>query len=298
MGNMDRREFLKTAAVGGGAFGWAPNGAAHAAKQKTDPVALVPLGKEIKACRISCGTGMAGHMRQTNQTRLGKEKFEALLNYAYDRGVRHYDLADLYGTHEYVGRALKGKPREEIQLVTKIWTREGGIPEKERPSATIVVERFLKELQTDYLDLVQLHCMEAANWNEIERPQMDALEELKHRGLVRAHGCSVHSLDAMKTAAKEPWVDVLHARVNPFGHRTDAPMEEVIPVLRELKAAGKGIIGMKLIGEGSFDEEKRKESLKFAMDLGVVDCMTVGFEAPEQVDDFIARVRGELVARA
>lgn len=298
MGTMHRREFLKTAAVASAAVALAPALPIHAAEPDVNPVKIVPLGKEIEACRISCGTGMAGGMRETNQTRLGREKFEYLLNHAYDQGVRHFDMADLYGTHEYVGRAMKGKPRDELQFITKIWTREGGIPEPERLPANVIVERFLKELQTDYLDLVQIHCMIDADWNIKERKQMDLLEELKQKGLIRAHGVSVHSLEAMKTAVTEAWVDVVHARVNPFGHRTDAPMEEVAPVLKELNAAGKGIIGMKLIGEGSFDEEKRRETLKYVMDLGVVDCMTVGFEQPEQVDDFVERVRGELKARA
>ena len=267
-------------------------------EEKVDPVAMVPLGKELKACRISCGTGMAGGGRQTNQTRLGKEKFEALLNHAYDLGVRHFDMGDMYGTHPYVGRVLKGKPRDDITLVTKIWTRGGGIPEPERPLADVLVKRFLKELQADYIDVLQIHCMDAADWNKTERPQMDAMAKLKQQGLIRAHGVSIHSLQAMEAAVKEPWVDVIHARVNPFGLRTDGPMEKVVPLLKKAHAAGKGIIGMKLVGEGKLDPQQRKEALKFAMDLGCIDAMTVGFEKPRHVDEFVANVRERLLIQA
>jgi len=297
-----RREFLGTAAAStAGALMTANLAVAapeKAAPADRDPLALVPLGKALKACRISCGTGMRGGGRQTNQTRLGKEKFEALLRYAYDQGIRQFDMADMYGTHPYVGRVLKGKPREEIQLVSKIWTRPGGIPEKERPLADVLVKRFLKELQTDYIDVLQIHCMTSPDWTKEQRAQMDAMAKLKEQGLIRAHGVSIHSLPALEAAAAEPWVDVIHARVNPYGHRTDAPMEQVVPVLKKAHAAGKGIIGMKLIGEGQFNLEQRKKTLKFVMDLGCIDSMTVGFEQPGQIDEFLGNVRERLAAQA
>ena len=293
---MRRREFLGIA-LAGAAGAVATGRLETAAPADVNPTATVPLGKTLKACRISCGTGMRGGGRQTNQTRLGKEKFEALLNYAYDHGIRQFDMADMYGTHEYVGRVLKSKPREDVQLVTKMWTRPGGIPEKERLPADVLVKRFLKELQTDYIDVLQIHCMSQPDWNIRERRQMDAMEQLKAEGLIRAHGVSIHSIPALKTAAEEPWVDVIHARVNPFGMRTDGPMEEVVPILNKIHAAGKGIIGMKLIGEGTFDAEQRKETLKFVMDLDCVDCMIVGFEKPEEIDVFLSSVRERLAAR-
>ncbi len=294
---MQRREFLGTA-VAGTAGALMAGSLAKAAPAATDPFAIVPLGKTLKACRISCGTGMRGGGRQTNQTRMGKEKFEALLNYAYDQGIRQFDLADMYGTHPYVGRVLKNKPRDEVQLVTKIWVRRGGLPEKERPLADVLVKRFLKELQTDYIDVVQIHCMDKPDWTTERREQMDALEKLKEEGLIRAHGVSIHSVAAMKAAVEDPWVDVIHARVNPFGKSVDGSMDEIVPLLKKGHAAGKGIIGMKLIGEGTFDPQRRKESLEFVMGLGCVDSMTVGFEKAEQIDEFKANVKERLAAQA
>jgi len=291
-----RREFLSTAVVGtagslltGEMVLAAPPKPAPA---DLDPTAVVPLGKHLKACRISCGTGMAGGGRQTNQTRLGKEKFEALLRYAYDQGIRQFDMADMYGTHPYVGRVLKGKPRDQVQLVSKIWTHRGGLPERERPLADVLVKRFLKELQTDYIDVLQIHCMMRGDWPQQQRRQMDAMAKLKEKGLIRAHGVSIHTLPALEAAAKEPWVDVVHVGVNPFGHRTAGPTDQVVPLLKKIRAAGKGIIGMK------FDPRQRKKTLRFVMDLGCVDALTVGFEKPEHIDEFRANVRQRLVGQA
>jgi aryl-alcohol dehydrogenase-like predicted oxidoreductase len=203
-----------------------------------------------------------------------------------------FDNADSYGTHGLVAEALKGMERDEIVLTSKMWTREGGIPEPERPDANIVVDRFRKELNTDYIDLVQLHCMVDASWTDEERRQMDILEDLKSKGIIRAHGISVHSLDAMKSGVQEPWVDVLHARINPYGIAMDKPdPEEVVEVIHQMHAKGKGVIGMKLVGNGELrnESEKMDHALRFVLGLGSVDMMIIGFETIEQIDNYLDR---------
>ena len=125
------------------------------------------------------GHGREGGKRESNQTRLGKEKFTALINEAYDRGVHVFDLADLYGTHPYVIPALKTIPRDKYMIISKIWLKPGGIPEAERPDADVVIPRFLKEIGTDYIDLVLLHCVTDPNWNKDLRKQMDILANVQ-----------------------------------------------------------------------------------------------------------------------
>jgi aryl-alcohol dehydrogenase-like predicted oxidoreductase len=264
-------------------------------KSKTfDPYELVPLGKtKIKVSRVGFGTGMRGGNRQSNQTRLGKEKFEALLQASYERGVRLFDMADLYGTHPYLAGALAKMRRKDYVLSTKIWWRRGGIPDKERPDSDVVVQRFLKELNTDYIDIILLHCVDTAKWPEELSKQMEILDGLKKKGIIRAHGVSCHSFEALEAAANEPWVDSIHVRINAYGEKMDAPVEKVAPVLKKMHDAGKGVIGMKLIGEGSFrnSDEKRDGSIRYVLGLGCVNAMVVGFEKVEEIDDFAARVR-------
>ena len=294
--DMKRREFLakSIAGVGGLLLG---SGCIDTARQKSgtfDPYERVPLGKtKIKVSRVGFGTGMRGGNRQSNQTRLGKETFEALLKMAYERGVRLFDVADLYGTHPYLASAMSKMPREDYVINTKIWWRRGGIPEKERPDADIVVKRFLKELKTDFIDSVLLHCVASEKWPQELRRQMDVLDELKHKGIIRAHGVSCHSLPALQAAADEPWVNSVNVRINAYGEKMDGPVEKVEPVVRKLHKAGKGVVGMKLIGEGAFrnSDEKRDNSVRYVLGLGCVDAMVVGFEKIQEVDDFAARVR-------
>ena len=294
---LTRRQFLiKTVAAGAGsvllgktAFGFSSSTTGVAA----DPFRIVTLGKSgLKSTLLGMGTGFNGGNRSSNITRAGVA--ESIIRQAYEKGLRFFDCADSYGTHRFTAAALKGVPRDSYTLSSKIWVSPGGIPEPERPDADVVVDRFRKELNTDYLDLVQLHCMTDAKWTDKQKKQMDILETLKVRKIIRAHGVSVHSLEAMEAAAEDPWIDVIHIRINPFGEVMDNNnASAVVPVITKLHNAGKGVIGMKLIGNGNFknDSEKIDASLKYVLGLGTVDMIIVGFELPEQIDNYIERVR-------
>jgi aryl-alcohol dehydrogenase-like predicted oxidoreductase len=292
---MKRREFLKTATLGVGALALGRTGAAErVASGSFDAFEVVELGHTgLKFPRLMMGTGIRGGMRQCNLTRMGTDKAYALLRAAYERGIRAFDLADLYGTHGFLLPALQGVKRSELCISSKIWFRAGGIPEQERPDADVVVERFLKEIGTDYLDLVQLHCVTEENWTASLQKQTEILESLKKRGLIRAHGVSCHSLPALAAAAQTPWTDSVHSRINPYGLLMDGTAEKVLPVAKQIKAAGKGLIAMKILGEGKFgkDEAKKIASLRYALTEARADWLLVGFDSADQIDDLAKCVR-------
>ncbi len=287
---INRRKFLQTSLAGLAGL-VAPKGYSADA----DPFAMVPLGKTgIKVSRIAMGTGVKSINRESNLTRQGKDAAIKLLRHAYDQGVRFFDCADTYGSHPYVAAALQGIPRERYVLSSKLWFRPGGIPEPERPDADIAVDRFRKELDTDYIDIVQLHCMYEPNWPQIFRRQMDILENLKAKKIIRAHGVSVHSLDALYAGIEEPWVDVMHVRLNPEGIKMDThDPAPVVTAIEKLHQAGKGVIAMKLVGEGKYRTEPDKidASLRLALSVKKVDVLLVGFDAPAQVEDMGQRVQ-------
>jgi len=256
--SIGRREFLESMTVGAGGFVLGCNG--HVAVRPKpavpatfDPYEMVRLGRtKIEVSRVGLGTGMKGWMRQSNQTRLGAKAFEKLVRGAFERGIRWFDLADLYGSHPFFARSMKPIDRDTYAIVSKIWWRPRGIPETDRLDADGIVKRFLGELKTDYIDAVLLHCVTSGAWPKELRKQMDLLAKLKAKGLIRAHGLSCHSIEALEAAAAEPWVDSVHARINPYGVKMDGPAEKVAPVLKQISAAGKGVVGMKIIGEGKF----------------------------------------------
>src|ERR1041384_2072625 len=121
---ISRRTFLKHSSAAAGALAMAPRLALAAEKpgSRFDPFETVALGKtSLNVSRLCMGTGMRGGMRQSNHTRMGRDKCEALMRAAYERGVRAFDLADLYGTHPFVMSALKKIPRQNFAIFTKIW---------------------------------------------------------------------------------------------------------------------------------------------------------------------------------
>lgn len=291
-----RREFVTTLAAGTGTvvLGRAANALPFEKKARMfDPLQTVTLGKTgIKTTLLGMGTGYSGYNRSSNITRAGVA--ESVIRAAWERGIRFFDCADSYGTHPFTQAALKSIPREKYILGTKMWVTDGGIPEKERPDSAIVVDRFRKELNTDYIDLVQLHCMTTGEWSDEQKRFMDGLENLKAKNIIRAHGLSVHSFDALKVASEHPWVDVIHVRINPFGEAMDQRDPSlVVPVIEKFHKSGKGVIGMKLIGGGKLKDDPQKidESLKFVLGLGTVDMIIVGFEKPEQIDNYFERIK-------
>jgi len=301
MKSMKRRDFLTHSIAGGaGLLLGSKLGLAEEtikAQPKTaakmfDPWEIVSLGNTgLKVSRVGFGTGMHGGRHASNQTRLGKENFERLLRQAYDHGCRLFDCADMYGSHPYIIPALKGIPRQNYTIVSKMMIWDPPEDEKEKPLVT--VDRFLKELNTDYIDLLLLHCMIPPDWNKTLRPYMDGLNGAKEMGKVRALGVSCHSLGALVTAAEDPWVESVHARINTEGVDMDGSPDEVVPVLRKIHDAGKGLVGMKLIGQGEFrdDRDLRAKSADFVLNLGCVNAVVVGFESIDEITDYEAIVR-------
>jgi aryl-alcohol dehydrogenase-like predicted oxidoreductase len=297
--NLTRRQFVLTVTAGAGTvlLGNTNNLFPYTALYKSaDPFQEITLGKTgIKTTLLGIGTGFNGFNRTSSITRAGVA--ESVIRAAYDKGIRFFDCADSYGTHPFTAKALKDIPREKYTLSSKIWVSQGGIPEPERPDANVVVDRFRKELNTDYIDIIQIHCMTSASWTDEQKKQMDILNNLKAKGIIKAHGVSVHSLPAMEAAAASSWVDVIHVRINPFGIAMDSKdPSQVVPVIEKIHKSGKGVIGMKLIGNGGFRDDSRKinQSLKYVLGLGTVDMIIVGFERPEQINNYTARMESTL----
>ena len=287
MRKLDRRSFLKHTA-GAVAATVALPGMASAAASGVTATTVRKLGKSGLSCSLlGIGTGTKGGGGTTDQTRMPREKLVELLEYAYSKGVTYFDLADFYGSHGHMKDALANSiPRDKVMILTKAWDRD---PAK----ISADIERFRKEIGTDYLDVVLMHCLRGGedNWPETLKASMDVLSEAKAKGIIRAHGVSCHTLPSLERVAEEDWSDVVLARINPFGVNMDGPVDKVVPVLQKIHEAGKGVLGMKILGEGKPEvTAKMPESIKFALDLGSVDAMTIGFMNARQLDEVMAHI--------
>jgi aryl-alcohol dehydrogenase-like predicted oxidoreductase len=239
----------------------------------------VELGRTgLTVSRLAIGTGTAGWNGGSNQTRkLGVSGLASLLRLAHDLGVTFWDTADAYGSHPHVREALRGVDRDSVVITTKTGAQSAVDAER-------AVERYLRELRTDHLDVVLLHCMMETDWPRRRAGAMEALVRLKQRGIVGAVGVSCHHFGAFEVAADHPWVDVVLARINPAGVAMDAPVDRVLPVLERIHANGKGLYGMKILGQGRLAGDL-PGMFRYALGLDCLDAIVVGFESERELRD-------------
>lgn len=282
---MNRRDFLTLTGSAVSAAWLASHSFATLAtsRQRFGAADTVVIGRTgIKTSRLAMGTGTVGSGHHSHQTALGIDGLSGLLLNGYDQGLRFFDAADSYGSHPHVAEALKHVPRDKVTVLTKTWARDAKTARED-------LDRFRRELGTDYIDICLMHCLTEANWTEQYKGVMDVFSEAKQKGTIRAHGCSCHSIEALRAAAKSPWVEVDLVRINPIGSHMDADPATVINVIKEMRAAGKGIIGMKILGQGDM-RNRQDEALKFALGLGLLDAFTIGAESKSEQQDLIRRI--------
>jgi len=281
--NLERRNFLKGGVAAMAALNQFPYPAYASTTKKyaTDRVVLGPM--KIELSRMAMGTGTNGVGGSSNQTRKnGLKGMGELFKAAYDQGITFWDSADQYGTHPHVREGLKYVPREKVTILTKTHAST----EKEMRAD---LDRFRRELGTDYIDILLLHCMIDKDWDQRKKGAMAVLSEARERGIIRTHGVSCHTLEALKTAANSDWVQVDLVRFNPVGVAMDADPQTVLGVMREMKAKGKGLIGMKVLGAGKL-RNKADEALQFHLAHPEIDCFTIGAESRAELEDLLKRI--------
>lgn len=246
-----------------------------------DTVALGP--DKLQASRLAMGTGTKGFRGASNQTRkLGVGGLTDLYRYGFDNGLTFWDTADGYGSHPHLKSALQHIPREQVLIMTKSVSKTAkGMRED--------IDRFRRELGTDYIDLLLLHAVREEDWPVQRRGAMDVIEEYKQKGIVTSRGISCHSLPALRQVHRQEFIDVDLARINPIGAHMDADPATVVEELCKIKAAGKGVIGMKILGEGVM-RERVGEALQHALALDCIDCFTIGAENRTELSDLIRRI--------
>ena len=289
---MDRRKFIYTGLTGLAGFSVIGSRAMNLNFNIPGILSVdkVKLGNSgLTVSRIAMGTGTRGYNSGSNQTRLGMDKFVKLAHHAYSCGINFFDMADVYGSQPYVGNAIKTLPREKLILLSKMWTYDDGSDKIEPFMDTF--DRFRSETGSDYFDILLMHCMTKGNWNDTRKYFMDAFSKAKQAGLVKAVGVSCHDIGALAEAAVNPWVDVIMARINPFQTNMDGTPNAINAILETAKKNGKGIIGMKIFGEGkNVTDDERQQSIKYALTRGNIHCMTLGMESDAQIDDAVERV--------
>ncbi len=283
---MKRRDFLRCGAAATGALLSLDRFPHHlyASASKKLATDIVTLGNTgIKVSRLAQGTGTNGVNHSSNQIRqMGTRGLADLLVKGVDNGLHFWDLADQYGSHPHAKLALDTVKRDKVVILSKT---HASTADEMRAD----LDRFRREIGTDYIDIVLLHCMLDSNWSKDRAGAMDVLSEAKQKGVIKAHGVSCHDFGAMKVAADSEWVDVDLARLNPAQVQMDADPATIVALLRTMKQRGKGVIGMKILGAGAL-RNRRDEALQFALAQDCLDCFTIGCQSPDELDDLLTRI--------
>jgi predicted aldo/keto reductase-like oxidoreductase len=305
--NISRRDFVRQSAQIAGAAIIGPELLTRAEASPAVATASdwVPLGRKttVKIPRLGIGTGS---INGSVQRALNQDGFNKLIAYAYERGVRYIDTADNYQTHNMIRLAISENkiPRDQIFIQTKLPIREETIKD---PLATI--DRYRKELGTDYFDSLLIHCATKENWTTDLRFLMDAFDEAQDKGLIKAKGCSCHGLRALRAAAASDWMEVQLARINPQAHHVDQDLpdvhdphgkyDEAMKEIKSMHTKGRGIIAMKLVGNGDFtNPEDREKAVQHAVKCGFVNAMVIGFKNNAEIDEAIERVNRALSGKS
>jgi len=285
MAHITRRDFLKTGLATGTL---AASGALPLSARRGSATDVVTLGRSgVHVTRLAFGTGsFSGQVQRA----IGQDGFTRLVRHAYDRGIRFFETAESYGEmHRMLGIALKGIPRDSYQLMSKVTTRNGVDPQQK-------FDELRRLANTEYFDIMLLHWQHTATWPSDTARWQDAILEVQSRKVVLSHGASVHGLPALRRVPGNNWLQVAMIRVNHTGKSMDAEdyatqgpgnVPEVVTHVQAVRKEGMGVIAMKLAGEGTFNREDRRKAMRFAFRQAGVDCVTVGYKSPAEIDEAI-----------
>jgi aryl-alcohol dehydrogenase-like predicted oxidoreductase len=215
----------------------------------------------MRVSEISLGTWALGGEWGT----VGEEDAYAALNRAVDLGVNFLDTADVYGdgrSERLIGRLLEDRPDEEIFVATKAGRRldphtaEGYNHE----NLSAFVERSLKNLGVEALDLLQLHCPPTEAYSQ--GSTFEALDRLQEAGKIRNYGVSVEKVEEARTALSYPNVRTVQIIFNIFRQR---PSEDFFPLAEERNIGilarvplASGLLSGKMSSDRAFAEDDHR----------------------------------------
>ncbi len=200
------------------------------------------------------------------------------LNHAIDLGVTYLDTSPDYGSEPHVGEVMRSR-RDDVFLATKINRRsKAGVLDE--------IKESLNRLQTDHVDLVQVHAVNA--WADLEQAlapggAVAALELARDEGLVRFIGITGHARpEILGHALTRYRFDAVLAALGMADRLVSSPETFLLPRAIELEV---GVIAMKVLGHGEFNN--RDLALRYSLGLPGVSLAIVGMDTPEQVDEIV-----------
>ena len=242
---------------------------------------MTTLGRcGLKVSRLCFGTLTMSPL----QRNLPPEEGARLLVYAYERGVRFLDTADLYGTYPHIRLALKDAPGYVIS--TKAYCYD-------QKTAREALERAFRGIGRDYVDLFMLHEQESLYTLRGHEEALNYLADQRAKGHIGAVGVSTHFCGCVRAAPRFPMIDVIHPLINAQGIGIqDGTREDMESAIRAARAFGIGIFAMKPLGGGHLIASSR-DALRYALDNPLLDAVAIGMQSLEEIDADVAAFEGD-----
>lgn len=217
------------------------------------------------------------------QAQLSPEEGGALIRHAVEAGVNLLDTAELYETYPHIKAGLDGYSGT-VRLATKTHANDG-------PTARRHVERALRELNRERLDIVHLHGARVADPFVERAAVFDELLAMKEEGKIAHIGLSSHYICAVRKAADRPEIEVIHPLINQTGMGIlDGTAAEMAAAIAACASAGKGIYAMKALAGGNLIPRAR-QSLRYVLGLEGVHGVAVGMLSRQEIDANLALFR-------
>src|SRR5437763_4699110 len=239
------------------------------------PLPHRPLGKTgVQVPVLGYGTAPLGKIHLMDAPLVHKSA--RLLNHAIDRGVTYLDTSPDYGSQAKVGEVM-AKRRAEVFLATKVNKRR-------RDDVLKELGQNLKELQTDHVDLIQVHAVNTmADLEAAFAPDgaVAALEEARRQGLARFVGITGHARPWVLARALERYdFDTVLVATGAVDRLINSPEDVLLPLAQQKQA---GVIAMKVYGHGEL--KQRALALRYALGLPGVSLAILGMDDEAQIDE-------------
>ncbi|NMC74293.1 MAG: 4Fe-4S binding protein [Geobacteraceae bacterium] len=210
------------------------------------------------------------------QTGMPVREGAALIRHALERGVTMVDTAELYGTYPHIREALNGFTGD-VFLATKTHGATAA-------DARAHVERALRELGRERLDIVHIHGARLADPFADRAAVLDELVAMKGEGKIAHVGLSSHYVAAFRRAASHSEIEVIHPLINRTGMGIlDGSAADMAEAIAACSRAGKGVYAMKALAGGNLISEARA-SIRYVLALPGVDALALGMLSREEID--------------
>lgn len=200
-----------------------------------------------------------------------------LLNYAYEKGINFFDTAELYNNYNILKEFIKDKDRDKIIIASKSYAYD-------KKTAEYSINKALKEMDTDYVDVFMLHEQDNGNNFLGHYKAVEMFMKYKEQGIIKHFGISTHKVEAVRDSINFKEIEIVFPLLNYKGIGiSDGTVDDMVSAVKKAKEYNKFIMAMKIYGGGHLITDA-KNAFEYVNNISSVDAIAVGMSTVEEID--------------